>query len=241
VVALIPARAGSKRVPGKNTRLLGGVPLITWTIRAAQESGIFERIVVSSDDQVAWDAATACGVRINIRKPEHAADHAADILWVREELSVSREWHSFAILRPTSPFRAADTIRRAYKQFTTSEVHSIRAVEPVRQHPGKMWWWGGVGTCLTPVCDAKRSDGTPWHSCPTQTLPTAYVQNASLEMAWTYVVQSFGTISGRKIAPFFTKDYEGFDINTEDDWREAERLVRDGCVALPRLPAATQS
>ena len=74
---------------------------------------------------------------------------------------------------------------------------------------------------------------------PTQTLPTVYVQNASLEMAWSYVVPAFGTISGTKVLPFFTEGYEGFDVNTEDDWREATRLVRDGLVALPALGAQT--
>jgi CMP-N,N'-diacetyllegionaminic acid synthase len=95
---------------------------------------------------------------------------------------------------------------------------------------------------MTPVCDASRSDGTPWHSSPTQTLPPVYVQNASLEMAWTYVVKQFGTIAGRKIAPFFTEGYEGFDINTpDDDWREAERLIAEGLVDLPSLTLGAQT
>jgi hypothetical protein len=73
---------------------------------------------------------------------------------------------------------------------------------------------------------------------PTQSLPAVYVQNASLEMAWTYVVTSFGTISGKKIAPFFTEGYEGFDINDEDDFATAARLVAEGRVTLPHYQHA---
>src|SRR6185436_13911111 len=163
------------------------------------------------------------------------SDDQADIEWVRAVLRDEKDANAFAILRPTSPFRTAETITRAHKEFMRNEVHSLRAVEPVKQHPGKMWWNNGAGYPMTPVCDAKRSDGTPWHSCPTQTLPPAYVQNASLEMAWTYVVNGFGTISGRKISPFVTEGYEGFDINSEEDWGEAV-LIADHLDLLGELP-----
>jgi N-acylneuraminate cytidylyltransferase len=241
IVALIPARAGSKRIPGKNTKLLGGKPLIQWTIDAAKESGIFAGIAASSDDYATRELVAQCGGVSSIHRPSDlATDTSADIAWVRHALdwlSQSYRPNAFAILRPTSPFRTAATIRRAYAQFKRSEVHSIRAVELAQQHPGKMWFCNGPGYPLTPVCDAKRSDGTPWHSSPTQTLPPVYVQNASLEIAWSYVLDSYGTISGKKIAPFFTEGYEGFDLNTEADWQRAEQLLADGLVTLPDLAA----
>jgi N-acylneuraminate cytidylyltransferase len=226
IVALIPARAGSKRCHGKNTRLLNGHPLIAYTIRAAQDSGVFADVWVSTEDDHAARLAMEYGARVISRSSEAAHDDAPDIMWVREFFQhQNADYNAFAILRPTSPFRTAAMIRRCYEQFIRDESHSTRAVEAVKQHPGKMWWNNGPGYPMTPVCDAKRSDGTPWHSSPTQTLPPAYVQNASLEMAWTYVLDSFGTISGRKISPFVTDGLEGFDINTEEDWREAERLA----------------
>lgn len=224
-VALIPARAGSKRCPGKNMRLLNGQPLIAYTIQAAKDSGVFERIIVSTDDPATAGYAMDAGVA-SVLCPLDIAhkDDDADIKWVRHALQ-DTDFHAFAILRPTSPFRTAATIKRAHAQFLKDESHSTRAVSLAPVHPGKMWWNNGPGYPMTPVCDAKRSDGTPWHSCPTQTLPPVYVQNASLEIAWSYVVQSFGTISGRKISPFLTEGDEGFDINTEADWTEAERIA----------------
>jgi CMP-N,N'-diacetyllegionaminic acid synthase len=172
---------------------------------------------------------------------EPVADEQPDIHWIRDVDPSKCGADAFAILRPTSPFRTAATISRAYERFRKLEVHSMRAVEPVKQHPGKMWFHNGPGYPMTPVCDASRSDGTPWHSSPTQTLPPVYVQNASLEMAWTYVVKQFGTIAGRKIAPFFTEGYEGLDLNTLDDWREAERLIAEGLVDLPSLTVGAQT
>jgi len=234
IVALIPARAGSKRCPGKNTRLLGGYPLLAWTIAAAQQSGVFSKIYCCTDDKTITVDAHTFGVATIQRQP--VSDDQPDIEWVRDALKRC-DSEAFAILRPTSPFRTAATIRRAFKQFKRSEVHSIRAVQPVKEHPGKMWTWDGPGYPMKPFMVSDLGV-TPLHSRPTQTLPMVYVQNASLEMAWSAVIPSFGTISGNKVAPFFTEGYEGFDINTEEDWSEAERLVAVGAV---RPPAAAVS
>lgn len=244
MVALIPARAGSKRCPGKNTRELAGHPLIAYTIAAALESGVFGRVVVCSDDYpTTMRIGADYGADFFYRSA--VSDDQPDIEWVRDVLGNEFcKVESFAILRPTSPFRTAATIRRAYDQFRRSEVHSLRAVQPVKEHPGKMWTWKGAGYPMVPVLEAGWRETppqptVPMHSMPTQELPKVYVQNSSLEMAWSYVVNSFGTISGKKIAPFFTEGYEGFDINDEDDFAQAARLVAEGRVTLPQLPTRT--
>jgi CMP-N,N'-diacetyllegionaminic acid synthase len=236
VIALIPARAGSKRIPGKNTRLFFGHPLLAYAIHGALESGIFGTVCVCTDDEAACQMAESYGASWWKRAP--SGDDEADIAWLTH--APLRPHETFAILRPTSPFRTAETIRRAYQQFLTpdSTADAIRAVEPVSQHPGKMWEWAGRGYPITPLLSGKRSDGVPWHSCPTQTLPTFYVQNACLEMGYTANVETHGTIHGRKVAPFFTIGHEGCDLNTERDWRDAEFLVTSGHVALPDPTAA---
>ncbi len=76
----------------------------------------------------------------------------------------------------------------------------------------------------------------PWHSTPYQALPPVYVQNASLEIAWTRVVFERRTIAGDVLVPFLTHGYEGFDINDPTDWMIAERLLADGAVQLPPVP-----
>ena len=233
MVALVPARAGSKRVPGKNTRLLGGRPLIAWTILAALDAECFYEVAVCSDDPFALDVAKICGVRI-VQRPR-VSDTQPDIEWVKHALSaLPYRPEMFAILRPTSPFRTSDTIRRAYKEFREQADcgDSIRAVEKVRQHPYKMWKSAGPdgferGYPIRPLFDG-HIDGTPYHSSPTQSLPTIYVQNSSLEMSWTANVEVHGTISGRKVGPFFTEGYEGFSIDYPEDWEQAERLLAAG-------------
>lgn len=237
MVALIPARAGSKRIPGKNTKPLAGHPLIAYTIAAAQRSDIFERIVVSTEDEHTGRIAEHCGAEWIWRPPTLATDQAADIEWIRHVLSRIARPETFAILRPTSPFRTAQTILRAHQAFTVSDgTHdSLRAVEPVKQHPGKMWEWAGPGYPITPLLHGKRSDGVPWHSCPTHTLPVFYVQNSSLEMAFTANVDVHGTIHGRKVIPFFTEGHEGFSLDYPEDWERAEQLLGSGHAVLPSV------
>ena len=229
IVALIPARAGSRRIPGKNTKLLGGHPLIAYTIAAAHESGIFATVCVCADEYEVCLYATQADCAAVLREP--VSDHQPDIEWVREAIGLLEERpDAFAILRPTSPFRTAETIRRCYQEFREMADcgDSLRAVEPVKQTPYKMWTWLGPGYPITPFSDRKHPDGTPYHSSPTQSLPTVYIQNSSLEMAWTANVEVHGTIHGRKVGPFFTDGHEGFSIDYPEDWEQAERLLAAG-------------
>ena len=80
-----------------------------------------------------------------------------------------------------------------------------------------------------------NSSSQPWHSSQYQSLPSVYVQNASLEIAWTRVVSELGTIAGDVLMPFFTEGYEGFDVNSEYDWSLAEELVNNGGAQLPSV------
>ena len=114
-------------------------------------------------------------------------------------------------------------------------VDSLRAVERCKQHPGKMWVVRGGGEGrpkrLLPLLPLVP-ETQPWHSTPYQALPEIYVQNASLEIAWTRVVFGDRSIAGTVLMPFFTEGYEGFDINDEKDWWYAEHLLAMGAVEL---------
>lgn len=220
---LIPARAGSKRIPHKNTRLLGGKPLVQWTLEAVKAAHVATVIVSTDDDQVAVLAQTYNAV-LHARKAAHATDTASDFLWVHDLVSMIHTQY-FAICRPTSPFRTASTIRRGYATLLGSGAHSIRAVDVVTHpHPAKMW--ERHGDFIRPVMEGSE-DGTPWHSMPTQALPEVYRQNASLEIAQTWVIHGTRTISGTAIAPFFTEPWEGHDLNVEADWTAAEVYAAD--------------
>jgi CMP-N,N'-diacetyllegionaminic acid synthase len=237
-VAFIPARQGSKRVPGKNVRVLDGHPIIAYTIAPALESGVFDAVIVSTDSDEIAAIARHYGAEVPFLRPTvFAGDTSPDIEWleytVTELQKQGRSWDVFSLLRPTSPFRTAATIQRAWSSFTAEVgVDSLRAVEKCAQHPGKMWIVRGERMFpLLPFGPAEQ----PWHSTPYQALPTVYVQNASLEIAWTRVVVERRTIAGDVVVPFFTKGYEGFDINDQNDWMVAERLLGEGAVTLPAV------
>lgn len=237
-IALIPARAGSKRVPGKNVRCLAGHPVIAYTIAAAIDSGVFADVVVSTDSEAYADIARHYGAEVPVLRPaELAGDLSPDVDWVEQILKYlakkGRRYDCFSILRPTSPFRRPETIRRAWNAFHgDSDLDSIRAVELCRQHPGKMWVLAGKR--MVPLLEGK-SGVTPWHSSQYQALPRVYVQNASLEIAWSRVVLEGRTIAGEIVAPFFTQDMEGFDLNQPADWRLAEEVAADNPKALPTV------
>ena len=235
LLALIPARAGSQRVRGKNIRLLAGHPLIAYTIAAARSSGVFDRIVVSTDSDAAQAIARHYGAEAPfLRPPELATSTSPDIEWIRHALAhLEGHFDAFAILRPTSPFRQPDTIRRAWRQFSsTPGIDSLRAVELCRQHPGKMWIVDDDR--MRPLLDQTHLE-VPWHAGQYQALPRVYVQNSALEIAWTRVVRLFNSREGRILAPFFTQGAEGLAIDYELDWYLAEHLIATGGAALPRV------
>jgi CMP-N,N'-diacetyllegionaminic acid synthase len=245
VVALIPARGGSKRVPGKNIRDLRGHPLLAYTIAPARQSGVFDAVLVSTDSEEIAAVARHYGAEVPfLRPPALAGDTSPDIEWVEFTLQalrdVGREYDCFSLLRPTSPFRTPDTIRRAWDTFRTDAgVDSLRAVEPCTQHPAKMWVVRGRR--LLPLLPFGPAD-QPWHSSQYQSLPPVYVQNASLEIAWSRIVFDGRTIAGETIVPFFTSETEGIDINNLSDWIVAEHLLQTGEAKLPDVsqPAWTR-
>lgn len=238
---MIPARSGSKRVPDKNIRPLAGHPVLAYTITAAIESGIFAAVIVSTDSERYAAIARHYGAETPFLRPaELAGDRSPDVDWVEHALkrlqAQGRAFDCFSLLRPTSPFRQADTIQRAWREFLAEEgVDSLRAVEKCEQHPGKMWVVRGRRmTPLLPFGPAEQ----PWHSSQYPSLPEVYVQNASLEIAWSRVVFEGGTIAGQVVMPFLTQGYEALDINGPRDWWYAEHLLGRGEVSLPRVPQA---
>jgi CMP-N,N'-diacetyllegionaminic acid synthase len=236
-VALVPARAGSVRVAGKNVLPLRSHPLLAYSICAARESGVFDAVVVSTDSPMIAEVARHYGAEVpTLRPAEMATATSPDIEWVRhvlgELIAEGRGFELFSILRPTSPFRGAGAIRRAWSRFLeVEEVDSLRAVELCRQHPGKMWVL--EGELMRPLLP--QPEGTPYHSRQYQALPEVYVQNSSLEIAWSRVATEGGTIAGERVIPFFTQGAEGFSIDYPEDLDRAEQLLAAGQARLPEV------
>jgi CMP-N,N'-diacetyllegionaminic acid synthase len=236
-VAFVPARSGSERVPQKNVRRLAGHPLLAYAIETALQSSVFERVVVSTDTEEIADVARWYGADVPfLRPPEYATSTSPDIEWLRFTLEkLSEPYDLFALIRATNPFRGPEVVRRGLEQLlATPEADSLRAVELVKQHPGKTWVLDESGRIMRPLLDQSHLDVT-WHAGQYQALPPVYIQNSALEIAWTRAVDETGTREGRVVAPFFTQGYEGFNVDDEYDWERAERLVARGSATLPAV------
>jgi CMP-N,N'-diacetyllegionaminic acid synthase len=236
-VAFVPARSGSERVPQKNIRALAGHPLLAYAIEVALQSGAFERVVVSTDSEEIAEVARWYGADVPfLRPPEYATATSPDIEWLAYTLEhLDDRFDLFALVRATNPFRGPDAVRRGFEQLlATPEADSLRAVELVKQHPGKMWRLAEDGRTMQPILDQSHLE-VAWHAGQYQALPPVYVQNSALEIAWTRVVTETGTREGRVLAPFLTQGLEGFNVDDEEDWERAERLVQAREVTLPAI------
>ena len=236
-VAFVPARSGSERVPGKNVRTLAGHPLLAYAIETALQAGVFECVVVSTDSEEIADVARWYGADVPFLRPvEFASSTSPDIEWLAYTVEqLEDRYELFALIRATNPFRGPDAVRRGFEQLlATPEADSIRAVELVKQHPGKMWLIAEDGRTMAPLLDQSHLD-VAWHAGQYQALPQVYVQNSALEIAWTRVVTASGTREGEALAPFLTQGLEGFNVDDEEDWERAERLVATGAAVLPSV------
>lgn len=238
LVAFIPARSGSKRLPNKNIKTFCGHPLLAYTVRAAVDSGVFNAVICATDNDLYADIAEYYGAEVPfLRPPEISGDKSPDIEWVVWMLKalkeLGRDYEFYSILRPTSPFRLPATIRRAWNIFRNdSKSDSLRAVEKCRQHPGKMWVVRG--NRMLPLIPLTNGI-TPWHSSQYAALPEVYTQDASLEISCTSIALEQNTIAGEAVIPFISKGFEGFDINKPEDWFLAEQYVAKREVLLPEI------
>ena len=233
LTCFIPARSGSKRIPGKNVKLLAGHPLIAHTIATARRTGLFSRIVVSSDSEEYCQISRQYGAEAILRPASLATDFSPDIAWLkytaRLEWEEDHHFDAFCILRPTSPFRGAESVLGAHRAFCGSQVDSLRAVKPCTEHPAKMWVLGAK--TMTPILPYKN-DGVPWHSNQKSVLPKVYVQTAGMEWAWADTLWKLNSLAGEVIMPYILGEVEGLDLNIPRDWVYAELLLKGGAATL---------
>lgn len=212
--------------------------MLAYSVRAAIDSGVFDSVICATDSELYADVARHYGAEVPfLRAAEISGDKSPDIEWVVWMLNKlresGREFEVFSILRPTSPFRLPETIRRAWSLFTEDpRADSLRAIEKCKQHPGKMWVIRGKR--MLPLLPFNNGS-TPWHSSQFAALPEIFAQDASLEIAWSRVPLEQNNIAGEAIIPFVSQGYEGFDINELEDWWMAERLLDTQSAILPNI------
>lgn len=220
-LALIPARGGSKRIPRKNIRPFAGRPVIAWSIAAAQASGLFDRIVCSTDDDEIAEVAQAHGAEAPFRRPaELSDDHATTLAVVQHAL----DWadgeglavEALCCIYPTSPFVTGSSLRRAYEQLETSGAGYCF---PVARFPAPIQRAIRIGA------DGRAGMFQPEHfGTRSQDLEPAYFDAGQFywgrPAAWREGLRMFGPDS----APMEIPLWRTADIDTPDDWARAERL-----------------
>lgn len=219
IIAFIPARSGSKRIPNKNLYLLNGHPLIAYSIQAALNSNVFDSVVCVTDDEQYAKVAEYYGAEVPFLRPiDISTDTSPDIEWLKWILNeldkLGRTFDIYSILRPTSPFRKSSTIIKAFEEYFESGAEGLRAVQKCKEHPGKMWI--KKNNRIIPLIN-ESIDNTPMHSHQYATLPVRYIQNASLEICKTLIPIHHNKIIGDDIYPFINENLEGFDINSSED------------------------
>lgn len=226
VLAIIPARGGSKRLPGKNIKLLGGLPLIGWTIKAALSSECFVDVLVSTDDPAIAEVSKQQGASVPwLRPAELATDftpsidvvlHALDA-WEQANGSVD----AVVLLQPTSPFRTMASIRSAVEQFLSADgLHPVVSVSPTATHPA--WCFRMTEDGMEPFL------GWDKVSRRSQDLEPAWALNGAI-----YIMSSQRL---RQDKAFLTHDAHAFvmadssesiDVDTANDFAVCEAVVSD--------------
>ena len=230
LIALIPARKGSERIKNKNIKSLNGHPLIAYTIAAARNSKIFDKIIVSTDSIKYSNIAKHYGAEVPFLRPkEISTSKSTDFLWIHFTIEKLKKkgfsFEKFCILRPTSPFRTSKTILSAWKIFKkNTNADSIRSVELCSQHPAKMWTINNK--IINPIFSIKNNKKQSFYNQQYKTLPRIYIQNASLEISKISNLYKYHNVSGKKIIPYISKKYEGFDINQKYDMEYAKHLIK---------------
>jgi len=227
VLALIPARSGSKGVVDKNIRLLNGKPLIAYSIEQALSSKMVNRTIVSTDSPLYAEIAQKHRAEVPFMRPQEIAqDLSTDLEVFQHALAWLKEHENYQPdiclhLRPTHPIREIKDIDEILKNLIDNPgIDSIRSISPVAETPYKMWHKDDVNL-LSPVvtCDLKDA-----YNLPRQQLPEVYTQNACIDAVRAKVIMQQHSMTGTAIMGYVMQD--NFDIDTEEQFYRAETYLR---------------
>jgi CMP-N-acetylneuraminic acid synthetase len=223
-LAIIPARGGSKRLPGKNIKPFLGVPLIGWSIRFAAAYPGFDQVVVSTDSPDIAAISAAEGVPVPRLRPAHLASDTAPTIdavldVVDNEAAEGRYFDIVALLQPTSPMRLAERWNAARALLDGSEIDAVVGVAPARTHPFHTFSLGNRGE-LAPMHDAEKL------KLRGQDLPPAVSVAGNLYLAHTDALREYRTFFPERIAGVLCdQPFEATDIDDELDWLIAETIA----------------
>jgi YrbI family 3-deoxy-D-manno-octulosonate 8-phosphate phosphatase len=233
ILALIPARGGSKGIPRKNIRNFAGYPLIAWSIAAAKQASCVTRLIVSTDDEEIAAVAREYGAETPfLRPPELAQDQTTDLPVFEHALDWLEKNESYRPdiviqLRPTSPIRPRDCVDRSVKILMEhADADCVRGVVPAGQNPHKMWRFAGEEQPMRPLLQV---DGIAEpYNAPRQILPPVYWQTGHIDAIRVSTIMQKKSLTGDVIYPLVIDPRYAVDIDNLSDWAKYEALVYSG-------------
>jgi N-acylneuraminate cytidylyltransferase len=231
ILAIIPARGGSKGLPGKNIKNINGHPLISYSILAAQKVALINRIIVSTDDSQIAEISLKYGAEVPIMRPmEFASDFSTDfdvfyhmLSWLKENQNYKPDF--VVQLRPTSPVRQVSHISDAINKLIVTSYDSLRIVTEAPITPYKMWTIENENSPMLPIIN-QNSIVEPFNQ-PRQKLPIKYWQIGYLDVIRTDTILNKRSISGSEIIPFIVNQQYAIDIDNIQDFIEAENFIKN--------------
>lgn len=238
VLALIPARGGSKSIPRKNILPFAGFPLIAYSIAAAMAAETVQRVIVSTDDPEIAHIARSYGADVPFLRPTQIArDDTPDLPLFQHALQWLQEHEDYKAdmvvqLRPTSPLRRTWHIDQAVLRLLEHpEADSIRTICVPFQNPYKMWRIQPDGF-MVPLLQTESPEP---YNLPRQVLPEVYWQTGYVDVAWVDTIFNKNSMTGDHILPLIISPEEWVDIDSRDDWCRAERLLESGEITMEEL------
>ena len=218
VVAIITARGGSKGIPRKNLRELGGKPLIQYTFDAAQSSTLIDEIVLSTDDEEIANFAVERGISVPFIRPKDlASDEASSRDVLTHALQHIPKFDHFILLQPTSPLRTSTHIDEAIATYFSKRLNSLVSISKVSQHPNWMYKQEESGH-LTPLITEdivlRRQD-----------LPRLFIPNGAIYIREVVDFLASGKVIGDETFGFMMNEESSIDIDDEIDIYVAQRLL----------------
>ncbi|MFZ6026474.1 MAG: cytidylyltransferase domain-containing protein [Chloroflexota bacterium] len=242
VLALVPARGGSKSIPRKNIAALGGHPLIAYSIAAGLQARLVTRTVVSTDDEEIAAVARQYGADVPFLRPaEFAQDNTTDfpvfthaLGWLAENEGYSPQ--IVVQLRPTSPIRPPDLVDEAVQILIDHvDADSVRGVVPSGQNPHKMWRITPNGR-MAPLL-AVEGLAEPYNA-PRQALPPTYWQTGHIDAIRVSTIIQQNSLSGEVILPVIVDSRYTIDIDTPRDLERAASLLQSGLAMVKPLSSS---
>ena len=228
ILALIPARGGSKGVPGKNIKLLGGKPLLAYTSEIALQSKHLTTIIVSTEDDKIVEVAESLGIKVPFKRP---AELAQDTTPTIDAIVHALKWYqkqnvffdAVCLLQVTSPFRTIAFLDKAIEKFIEKDTDSLVSVQRVPHEYNPHWTFKLANSFLS------VSTGDESIISRRQDLPDTWHRDGKIYITTPKLIME-GKILGEKLVGFVNDEEPNVNIDTLEDWELAENLFRNGFI-----------